>query len=88
MAIAQSKLTSQGQISVPADVRKKLGIGPGSTIEWVEEGDKIVVRRTGKYTFEDIHKVLFPDGPPKRLSIKQMKEAIGRGIVERYERSR
>jgi len=27
MAIAQSKLTAQGQISVPAEVRRKLGIG-------------------------------------------------------------
>ncbi len=86
MAIARSKITSQGQISVPADVRKRLGVGPGSTIEWDEDGDQIVVRRVGKYTSLDIHKVLFPDGPPKRLSLKQIKEALGRGIAERYAR--
>jgi antitoxin PrlF len=88
MAIAHSKLTSQGQISVPAEVRKKLGIGPGSIISWEEEDGKIVVKRSGKYTSEDIRKALFPDGPPKRVSLKEMKEAIGRGIAERYERSR
>lgn len=88
MAIAQSKLTAQGQISVPADVRKRLGIGPGSIIEWVEEGDNIVVRRRGKYTSEDIRRALFPDGPPKRVSIKQMKEGIAQSIAERYARSR
>jgi len=88
MAIAQSKLTAQGQISVPADIRKRLGIGPGSVIEWDEDDGKIVVRRKGKYTSEDIRRVLFPDGPPKRASIKDMKEAIGRGIAERYARSR
>jgi antitoxin PrlF len=88
MAIAQSKLTAQGQISVPADVRKRLGIGPGSVIEWDEDDGKIVVRRKGKYTSEDIRRVLFPDGPPKRASIKEMKEAIGRGISEHYARSR
>lgn len=86
MAIAQSKVTAQGQISVPADVRKKLGIGPGSVIEWDEEGGKIVVRRAVKYTSEDIRRVLFPEGPPKRLSIKQLKEALGRGIAEHYAR--
>jgi antitoxin PrlF len=86
MAIAQSKLTSQGQISVPADVRKKLGIGPGSTIEWVEEGDKIVVRRTGKYSSLDIHKVLFPDGPPKRASLKDLKKGIEQYILEKHAR--
>jgi hypothetical protein len=46
------------------------------------------VRRKGKYTSLDIHRMLFPDGPPKRLSIKEMKEAIGRGIAERYARGR
>jgi len=88
MALAQSKITAQGQISVPAEIRKRLGIGPGSVIEWEEDGGKIVVRRSAKYTSEDIRKFLFPNGPPKRASIKQMKEAIGRGIAERYARSK
>ncbi|PYP88846.1 MAG: hypothetical protein DMF61_05625 [Blastocatellia bacterium AA13] len=34
MVLAQSKLTAQGQISVPAEVRRKLGLGPGSVLEW------------------------------------------------------
>jgi antitoxin PrlF len=84
MAIAQSKVTAQGQISVPAEVRKRLGIVPGSVIEWDEDDGKIVVRRKGKYSSEDIRKALFPNGPPKRASLKEMKEAIGRGIGERY----
>jgi antitoxin PrlF len=88
MAIAQSKVTAQGQISVPVEIRKRLGIGPGSVIEWEEDGDKIVVKRAGKYTSEDIRRRLFPNGPPKQVSIKQMKEAIGRGIAERYARSK
>jgi antitoxin PrlF len=86
MAIAQSKLTAQGQISVPADVRKRLGIGPGSVIEWDEEDGKIVVRRKGKYTSEDIRRALFPDGPPKPVSIKQMKEGIARYMMEKHAR--
>jgi AbrB family looped-hinge helix DNA binding protein len=60
MAIAQSKLTAQGQISVPAEVRKRLGVGPGSVLEWEEQDDKIVVRRAGRYTSEDVHKALYP----------------------------
>ena len=88
MAIAHSKLTAQGQISVPADVRKKLGIGPGSVIEWDEEGDKIVVRRSGKYTFQDIHRALFPEGPPKRKSLKELKRGIEQYILEQHARGR
>ena len=86
MTLATSKLTSQGQISVPVSVRRKLGIGPGSTLEWDEDDGKIVVRRAGKYTWEDVHKALFPDGPPKRRSLKEMKEGIRRLMREKYAR--
>lgn len=50
MALAKSKLTAQGQISVPAEVRQRLGIGPGSVLEWDEQDDQVVVRRAGRYT--------------------------------------
>jgi antitoxin PrlF len=86
MALAHSKVTAQGQISVPVDVRRKLGIGPGSILEWDEDGDKIVVRRAGRYTFEDIRRALFPEGPPARRTLKELKEAIAQDIRERYAR--
>jgi len=72
MAIAQSKITAQGQISVPAEVRKKLGVGPGSVLEWDESNDQVVVRRSGRYTSTEIHEALFADGLPRsRLSVKE-----------------
>jgi AbrB family looped-hinge helix DNA binding protein len=86
MTLAHSKLTAQGQISVPVDVRRKLGIGPGSVLEWVEEGDQIVVRRAGRFTSEDIHRALFPEGPPKRSTLGEMKEGIARHMREKHAR--
>jgi len=86
MTIAKSKLTAQGQISVPAAVRRKLGVGPGSVLEWDQDGDKIVVRRAGKYTFEDIHKALFPKGPPKHRTLEELKEGIAQYIREKHAR--
>ena len=68
MPLAQSKVTAQGQISVPAEVRKKLGVGPGSVLEWDENGDQVVVRRAGRYSSEDVHHALFPGGRPKKTS--------------------
>ncbi len=58
--LARSKVTSQGQISVPRDVRRKLGIGPGSFLEWEEEGSQMVVRRSAQFSSEYIHRALFP----------------------------
>ena len=57
--MAESKVTAQRQISVPVEVRRKLGIGPGSVLEWEEEGDAIVVRKVDRYTSEDIHREIF-----------------------------
>jgi antitoxin PrlF len=62
MPIAKSKLTAQGQISVPAEVRKKLGIGPGSMLEWYDEHGDVVVRRAGSFSSSEIHQALFPKG--------------------------
>jgi antitoxin PrlF len=88
MTIAHSKITSQGQISVPAEVRRKLGLGPGSVIEWVEEDGQVVVRHAGRYSSEDIHKALFPDAPPKPVSVEDMKASIGKLVRKRHARGR
>ena len=86
MAIARSKVTAQNQISVPLDVRRKLGVGPGSVLEWEEEGNKIVVRRTGTFTSEDIHRAIFRGRKPKKRTFEEMNEGIAEYIRDRYAR--
>jgi antitoxin PrlF len=88
MALAESKVTSQGQVSVPAEVRRKLGVGPGSVLVWEEEGDQIVVRRAKKYTSLDIHRAAFPEGPPKRRTLAELKEGIRSYIRKRHASGR
>lgn len=72
MVIAPSKLTAQRQISIPTEVRRKLGIGPGSVLEWDEDDEKIVVWRVGRYTSEDVHRALFSK-PPRSRTLEEMK---------------
>jgi AbrB family looped-hinge helix DNA binding protein len=86
MAIAHSKVTAQGQISVPLNVRRKLGIGPGSILEWEENGDEIVVRRAGRFSSEDIHQALFGARTPKAHTISELKEGIRNYARKRYAR--
>ncbi len=88
MALAKLKVTSQGQISIPAEIRKRLEIGPGSILEWEEDGNKIILRRAGKYTIQDIHKMLFPDGPPPYRTDEELKEGIGDYIRAQRKRRR
>ena len=80
--IRHSKLTAQGQISVPAEVRKRLGVGPGSVLEWDEQNDQVIVRRAGRSTPEQVHRMLFPNAPAGRQPVN-LKDGI-----RRYMRSK
>lgn len=82
MALAQSKLTAQGQVSVPAEVRRKLGIGPGSVLEWDDGGEQIVVRRVGRYSSEEVHRSLFPT-PPQPKTLADLKDGVRRDVRRR-----
>jgi len=86
MPIAQSKVTAQGQISVPAEVRKRLGVGPGSVLEWDQQDDQVVVRRAGQRSSTDIHDALFGDGVRKPKRPVDVKEGIRKYIRKRHAR--
>ena len=86
MALAQSKLTAQGQISVPAEIRRKLGLAAGSVLEWEAEGDNIVVRRAGRYTSGEVHRALFPGDEPKPKTVAELREGVREAVRERHAR--
>ena len=83
MALAHSKLTAQGQVSVPAKVRQRLGVGPGSVLEWEEDGDRVIVRKAGRYSSEDIHRALF-SRPPRTRTLEDLKSGIRRDVRKRH----
>jgi AbrB family looped-hinge helix DNA binding protein len=85
MSFARSRLTAQGQISIPARVRRKLGLGPGSVIEWEEHGDTLIVRKAGRFNWQDIRNTLFPEGPPATPPLPT-REAITQAIRRRHAR--
>lgn len=88
MASYDTKVSSQGQVSVPAEIRKKLEVQPGAVLEWVDDGDTVVVRRKREMSWEVLHSVLFPDGLPRRRSLEEMKAGVARAVKERHARGR
>lgn len=86
MSIAQSKLTAQGQISVPAEVRRRLGVGPGSVLVWEERDGEFVVRRAGRCTSEDIHAALFGANPASKAGPADIEAGIRKYIQRRHAR--
>lgn len=85
MALAQSKVTAQGQISIPAEVRRRLAVVPGSVIEWEERGQEIVVRRAARFSSEHIHQTIFAK-PPAVRSVTELKEGIARHLRRKHAR--
>ena len=75
MERTESKITSQGQVSIPARIRRKLGLTPGSKVEWCERGEEVVVRRASKYSSLNIHNAVF-GSPPARRSTADMDAGI------------
>ncbi|MBG0739252.1 AbrB/MazE/SpoVT family DNA-binding domain-containing protein [Paeniglutamicibacter antarcticus] len=74
MAIA--KLTSKGQITVPLEVRKRLGLRPGSRLDFVQTSD-------GGYTLEalggslsSLEGMFRSVGTATPVSIEEMDDAI------------
>jgi antitoxin PrlF len=86
MTIAQSRLTSQGQVSIPAEVRRRLGLEPGSIIEWDEDGERIIVRRAGRYSSAEVHATLFPQGAGAPRQLQDLKDGLRANVRRRLAR--
>lgn len=85
MTTTESRITAKGQISIPASVRRKLGLAPGSRIEWVERDGEYVVRRASRYSSQDVHDAVFQP-PPTPATVEDMEDAIRRRIREKHAR--
>lgn len=85
MKLVQSRVTAQGQISVPAEVRKRLALGPGSLLEWDVEEDRVTVRRAGRYTSEELHRALFTKEPQPR-TLEELEEGVRSHVKARHAR--
>ncbi len=49
------RVTSKGQVTIPKNIREKLGIRPNTAVEFVEEGRRVYIRKgrkSGKNPFD------------------------------------
>ena len=76
-SMATAALTSKGQITIPVEVRKKLGLKPGDRIGFIENenGEFVLKRKTG--SLMDMEGILKWTGKP--VTIEEMNETIRKG---------
>ena len=39
----RTTISSKGRVTIPADLRKKLGLDPGTHVNWSKENEKLVL---------------------------------------------
>jgi antitoxin PrlF len=85
--MASATLSSKGQITIPVQVRRKLGLKPGDRIDFVLEKSGEVMLKAKKRPLADLLGIL--QGAVKRpLSVKQMNDAVLEAADEDWDRLR
>ena len=87
MLQAHSKLTSQGQVSVPAAIRQLLNLTPGAVLEWSEEGGRVTVSRAVRHSTAEVHSTLFGDTAQPAANAKtlvELKQGIRQHMKQRH----
>jgi bifunctional DNA-binding transcriptional regulator/antitoxin component of YhaV-PrlF toxin-antitoxin module len=75
MSLAQSRITAQGQVSIPVSVMRQFGLAPGEVINWETLGGRLTIEKAGQYSLADVQSALqLPEGLHK--SDAEVREGI------------
>lgn len=87
--VIMASVTDRGQVTIPAEVRRVLGLKPRDKVDFVIEGEQILLRRP-KYTLE----TAFASIPPLRTPedwderIREAKEEKAATLIEKIRRGK
>ena len=73
--MSEATVTSKGQVTIPIELRERLGIKPGDRVGFVAEGDRIVLQRQ-ETAIEAVFGIVKSG---KGATLEQMEEAISAG---------
>ena len=69
-----AKITSRGQITLPIDIRKKLGVREGDKVVFIEDRNRIVVANAAKIAFANLRTGF--EGEAVRLGIGDEQDVV------------
>ncbi len=58
MTVMEAKITSKGQVTLPIELRTRLGLEPGDRVMFVEQADGTFALRARSGTFADLRGIL------------------------------
>jgi len=77
--IEMGKVSSRGQIAIPVEIRKKLGLEEGSKIFFLLEDDTLLIKRVNIQSWEELTK-------PLRKAAKKIKEKDVDKLIHRLRK--
>jgi AbrB family looped-hinge helix DNA binding protein len=83
--MSTSTLTSKGQVTVPKEIRDRLGLRPGHQLSFEIEPDGKLVVRVKTVALSSLAGMLRRRG--KKQTLRDLDEAIGRGAAQSFRDS-
>ena len=74
MTAIEAKVTSKGQVTLPVELRNRLGIEPGDRVVFVEQADGSFALKVRSGTFADLRGIL--SGKVAQPTEEQLREWI------------
>lgn len=83
--MAESTLTSKGQVTIPKLIRTRMGLEKGDRLEFeLTEGGELRVRRTEARDFRRLSGILQRYSPNEPVSRDEMKQAVRRRAAAKH----
>ena len=74
-----STVTTKGQVTIPVSIRKKYGLGPHDRVDFIAEGDRIILIPVK--TLRDFRGAVTGSGDPDRER-QAAKDMVGHRTIE------
>jgi AbrB family looped-hinge helix DNA binding protein len=74
MYMELAKITSKGQITIPIEIRKKLGLKDGDKVLFLEEGNKVVMVNSTLLALKEAQKAF--EGEAEKAGIKDEQDIV------------
>lgn len=82
--MSEAKMTSKGQITLPKEIRLKLGLKQGDRVRFLLEEDGRVRLMPAKRDISELVGIL--PKPRRALSIEEMDDAVALAVAEKFAR--
>jgi AbrB family looped-hinge helix DNA binding protein len=69
-----AKITLRGQITIPVEIRKKLGVKDGDKVVFIEENGRIVMENSVRVALKDVQNAFL--GEAERVGLKDERDVV------------